>query len=39
VRSQVLKAHQFIEDESLEIHAWVRAKVDHAVEQGWLADG
>ncbi|MFO7550707.1 MAG: HD domain-containing protein [Haliea sp.] len=37
-RSQVLKAHQFIEHEYLEIHAWFRLKVDHAVERGWLAD-
>lgn len=36
-KSQVLKAHQFIEIESPEIHTWFRVKLDYAVEQGWLA--
>lgn len=36
-KSQVLDAHQFIEHESEEIHTWFRSKLDHAVEQGWLA--
>jgi len=35
---QVLKAHQFIEDEAPEIHFWFRTKLDYAVEQGWLVD-
>jgi len=37
-RSQVLKAHQFIEQESEEIYAWFRLKLDAAVEHGWLVD-
>jgi putative hydrolase of HD superfamily len=36
-KSQVLKVHQFIEDEAPEIHVWFRSKLDYAVEQGWLA--
>ena len=36
-KSQVLKAHQFIEIESPEIHTWFKVKLDYAVEQGWLA--
>ncbi len=35
-KSQVLKMHEFIEHENPEIHAWFLAKVEHAVEQGWL---
>ena len=35
-RSQVLVAHQFISYESPEIAAWFNAKLDYAVEQGWL---
>ncbi len=35
-KSQVLKVHQFIENESPEIHAWFKSKLDFAVEQGWL---
>ena len=35
-RDQVLKMHQFIEDESPEIYSWFISKLDHAVEQGWL---
>jgi putative hydrolase of HD superfamily len=35
-KDQVLKMHQFIERESPEIFAWIRARVDAAVAQGWL---
>lgn len=35
-KAQVLKAHQFIEHEAPEIHAWVKTKLDEAVEKGWL---
>jgi putative hydrolase of HD superfamily len=35
-RDQVIKMHQFIENESPEIYNWFISKVDHAVEQGWL---
>lgn len=37
-KSQVLRVHQFIESESPEIHAWFKARLDFAVEQGWLID-
>ncbi len=36
-KSQVLKAHQFIESENEEIYQWFIAKLDVAVERGWLA--
>ena len=36
-KSQVLKAHQFIESENEEIYQWFIAKLDFAVERGWLA--
>lgn len=35
-RSQVLAAHAFIAKEFPEIHAWMLAQIDNAVEQGWL---
>lgn len=35
-KSQVLKMHGFIEDEFPELFAWVKCKVDYAVEQAWL---
>ena len=35
-KSQVLKMHQFIEVESPEIFGWFIAKLEYAVEQGWL---
>jgi len=33
---QVLKMHQFIENENPEIYEWFISKVEYAVEQGWL---
>lgn len=39
-KSQVLRAHAFIETEFPPIYQWIRTKVDYAVSQGWLiADG
>lgn len=35
-KAQVMKMHQFIEEESPEIYAWFIARVDEAVERGWL---
>ncbi len=35
-KSQVLKMHQFIENENPEIYAWFISRVEYAVEQGWL---
>ena len=35
-KNQVLRMHQFIENESPEIHAWFISKVEYSVEQGWL---
>lgn len=35
-KNQVLKMHQFIENESLEIYDWFIDKLEYAVEQGWL---
>ncbi len=35
-KNQVLKLHQFIEQDNIEIHAWLIAKIDYAVAQGWL---
>lgn len=35
-KSQVLKMHQFIENENREIYDWFISKVEYAVEQGWL---
>jgi putative hydrolase of HD superfamily len=35
-KHQVLKMHQFIEDESPEIYGWFIAQLENAVEQGWL---
>lgn len=35
-KSQVLKMHQFIDQENPEIYNWFISKVEHAVEQGWL---
>ena len=37
-KSQVMKMHQFIEHENPEIYAWFIAKLESAVEQGWLKD-
>lgn len=36
-KSQVMQAHAFIEHESKEIYQWFISKIDHAVQQGWLA--
>lgn len=35
-KSQVLKMHQFIEQEQPDIHKWFLSKVEYAVDQGWL---
>ncbi len=35
-KNQVLKMHQFIENESPEIYAWFMSKLEYAVEQGWF---
>jgi putative hydrolases of HD superfamily len=35
-KSQVLKMHQFIEQEQPDIYTWFISKVEYAVEQGWL---
>lgn len=35
-KNQVLKMHQFIENESPEIYCWFIAQLENAVEQGWL---
>ncbi|WP_299589158.1 HD family hydrolase [uncultured Microbulbifer sp.] len=35
-KNQVLKMHQFIENESPELYGWFISKLEHAVEQGWL---
>ncbi|MEM1403874.1 MAG: HD domain-containing protein [Pseudomonadota bacterium] len=35
-KSQVLKMHGFIADESPEIWSWLTSKVELAVEKGWL---
>ncbi|SEG30139.1 HD domain-containing protein [Marinobacterium lutimaris] len=35
-RSQVQAAHAFIAAEFPQIHGWMLAQIDHAVEQGWL---
>lgn len=35
-KHQVVKAHQFIENDSPEIYEWFLAKLEYAVEQGWL---
>lgn len=35
-KAQVMKMHEFIESESPEIYAWFVAKVEEAVERGWL---
>ena len=35
-KRQVLKMHQFIESDQPQIYEWFIAKVEHAVEQGWL---
>lgn len=35
-KSQVLKMHQFIDQENPEIYNWFISKIEHAVEQGWL---
>lgn len=35
-KSQVLKMHQFIENENKEIYRWFVSKVEYAVEKGWL---
>ena len=37
-KSQVLKMHQFIEQENPEVYKWFVSKVAVAVEQGWLKD-
>ncbi|HEX5055123.1 MAG TPA: HD domain-containing protein [Gammaproteobacteria bacterium] len=35
-KSQVLGAHQFIENENSEIYEWFISRLDYAVHQGWL---
>lgn len=35
-KDQVIKMHQFIENENPEIYEWFISKVEYAVEQGWL---
>jgi putative hydrolase of HD superfamily len=35
-KSQVLRAHQFIENENSEIYEWFISKLNYAVQQGWL---
>lgn len=35
-KNQVLKMHQFIENENAEIYGWFISKLEYAVEQGWL---
>ena len=35
-KNQVLKMHQFIENENPEIYAWFVSKLEYAVERGWL---
>lgn len=35
-KNQVLKMHQFIENENPEIYGWFIAKLEYSVEQGWL---
>ncbi|MFT6123025.1 MAG: putative hydrolase of HD superfamily [Oleiphilaceae bacterium] len=37
-KTQVLKMHKFIENESAEIYEWFIPKVEYAVEKGWLND-
>lgn len=37
-KSQVLRAHAFIETEFPPIYQWIRTRVDDAVKRGWLAD-
>ncbi len=37
-KSQVLKMHQFIENENSEVYSWFIAKLEYAVKQGWLSD-
>ena len=39
VRSQVLGAHRFIGDWAPELFRWIEARLDEAVEKGWLAEG
>ena len=35
-KNQVLKMHQFVQNESAEIYAWFISNLDYAVDQGWL---
>lgn len=35
-KDQVIDRHQFIAEENPEIYAWLLAKIDEAVAQGWL---
>lgn len=37
-KSQVLRAHAFIEREFPEIYEWIFVQVEYAVAQGWLED-
>ena len=37
-KNQVLKMHQFIENENPEIYDWFIKKLEFCVEQGWLND-
>ncbi|MEH6581500.1 MAG: HD domain-containing protein [Halioglobus sp.] len=37
-KSQVLKAHSFIEADFPEIHSWMLDKIQLAVQKGWLND-
>ena len=35
-KNQVLKMHQFVENENAEIYAWFISELEYAVDQGWL---
>ena len=37
-KSQVIKAHEFINDDFPEIHSWIQDKIKMAVKEGWLAN-
>jgi len=37
-KSQVVRAHEFIERDFPEIHAWMQSKIQMAVQECWLKD-
>ena len=37
-KSQVIKAHEFINDDFPELHSWIQDKIKMAVKEGWLAN-